>query len=435
MKKGLTILTKAILLVIALTIINCILLVLAFCLPTGPMRRHVAESHYLIEGEDPYLEWIWGYANTRVDFWSEFSEYGMAINEDSEGSAFEQAMMMRFIDTNGMERDASVDSYAYDPSAYFEQNIYPRYWNGIVIFYKLLLLFFNISNIRMLNMFLQISLLAFIVYLMTKKGYDRHIIPFITAILFINPVTMLLSLKFSSEYVPMLLSIILILTIGDRIDRIQGGWYYFFALTGSVISFLCMLSFPGIGLGIPLVFYLWHTKEANMVRNIVVNSISWGIGYAITWVMKWVICTLFTDYNLIEDVISRIGLYEKEASDATLMERLSVNLWPYLTSVHAVLFLAAVIFILLGTIYSLKKNSSSVVQMNYNSTSSPKVLDRLAGYFLVLLIPFAFIIGLGNGYAYFHYYMAHRHFAIAVMALLCMIEVSMDIIFSKSRKS
>ncbi|MCR5024250.1 MAG: hypothetical protein K6A90_07970 [Lachnospiraceae bacterium] len=85
MKNKFLLVTKLLLAVIILTLINCGLLVFAFTLPTGRMRKHVAESYPLIEAEHPYLQWDQGYTNSMMDFWSEYNEYGMAINEDSEG--------------------------------------------------------------------------------------------------------------------------------------------------------------------------------------------------------------------------------------------------------------------------------------------------------------------------------------------------------------
>ena len=158
MKNQVKILLKSIAIVIFVTLLCMLMLVGSFMLPTNRMRQNVADSYLLIEDEEPYLEWDTYYLTTRMDFWSEYTEYGMAINGDSEGSPFEQAMYMRFIDTEGRPRDVSVKDYARDPDAYFEQGEYPRYWNGVVIFYKILLLFFTIPDIRIINMFVLFSL-------------------------------------------------------------------------------------------------------------------------------------------------------------------------------------------------------------------------------------------------------------------------------------
>ena len=411
------ILLKSILIVIFLTLFNMLLLVGSFMLPTGRMRQHVADSYLLIEAENPYLEWDTYYLSTRVDFWSEYTEYGMAINGDSKGSAFEQAMYMRFIDTEGKTRDVSVKDYARNPEAYFEQSEYPRYWNGVVIFYKVLLLFFNIADIRMLNMILQISLLCFIVYLMAKKDMSEFILLFLVAIMFINPVTMLLSVKFSSEYIPMLLGIIVILLYGERIDIIKGGWSYFFAIIGSITSFLCMLSFPGITLGIPLMLMIWKTGESNVVKKAISGTFFWTLAYGITWIMKWIICTLFTEYNLIADAFERAVFYNAgQSENAPFIERVIRNMNIYNQAGYKVLMIIAVV-VLITSIYVGYRNNT--IRMYHI-----KMYDVLCGYLLIILIPFGIFLALGNGYSYEHSYMAHRQLSIAVVAALCILRVA-----------
>ena len=422
---------KSVFVVIALTLINMLLLVGSFMLPTSRMRQHVADSYLLIEAEEPYLEWDTYYFSTRLDFWSEYTEYGMAINGDSEGSPFEQAMYMRFIDTEGRPRDVSVKDYARNPDDYFEQGEYPRYWNGIVIIYKVLLLFFTIADIRILNMFLQVSLLCLIVYLMIKKNLSQHIFYFLIAVLFINPVTMLMSLKFSSEYVPMLLGIIIILFWGDKIEKINGGWIYYFSIMGAITSFLCMLSAPGITLGIPLLFVIWMTNEKNVIPKAIYATFYWLLAYGITWVMKWIICTLFTPYNLLADAFERASYYNTEQGDTvSLADRIMANILIYNHSGYKVLLFVAVVLVVFTVVWNGAKN----IEHNYDGG----LIDSISGYFIVLLIPFVIFTIFGNGYSYEHSYMAHRQLAIAVVAGLCILRILMtkglDVFYGRKGK-
>ncbi len=425
MKKNFITFGKSILVVSILTIINMCLLIGAFCLPTSPMRKHLADSYPLIEAEHPYLQWDQGYTSSMLDGWSEFTLYGIAINEDAPGTAFEKAMMMYFIDTYGLDRDASVLQYARYPDEYFEQSIYPRYWNGVVIFMKLLLLFFNIPDIRMINMFIQFALLAWIIALMVHNGLHKHLVPFITAILFINPITMAMSVVFSAEYYPMLISIIVILIYGKEIDKLEGGWKIFFAVVGAVTSFFCFLSSPGITLGVPLVVLLWFLGEKNVTKTVISSSLYWVGGYALTWVIKWIICTLFTEHNLIENAINQMTMYEDTAnpgnSGASFIDRLMKNLWVYKTPAFILLFAAAVVLtVVMAFVYMKKKDDQRDV---IAAGSKMELLDRIIGYGLVAMIPFAILIGLGNGYAYVHYFMAHRQLSIAALAALCVVNV------------
>ena len=261
-------------------------------------------------------------------------------------------MMMWYLDTEGLSRDISTLKYAREPDANFEMANYPRYWNGVVIFMKVLLLFFTIPDIRMLNMFLNIALLSVAIALMIKRNLGKYMIPFVTAILFINPVTMIMSVIFSAEYIPMLLCIIAILRWGDIISKYEGGWELLFAITGSVTAFMCFLSSPVIALGVPLVVLIWINEEKNVVKTVVTESIYWVGAYAVTWVLKWIICTLFTSHNLIANAINQMVYYEgTQAEDATIIERLMKNLWSYKTPAFMTLFAMAVVLIIIYQLF------------------------------------------------------------------------------------
>lgn len=397
--------------VIVLTLINGILLVLSFCLPTSGMRQHVADSAPMVALEELYPRWNWQYTTTQVDGQSEYDLFGMAINEDAEGTAIEKAMFMWYPDGENLPRDEGVAEYAKKTDMHYDQRPYTRYWNGSVMFLKVLLMFFTACDVRMINFMLEISILLVIIWLMAKKGLDRFLIPFIAAMIFVNPFTMAISVKYSAEYIPMLLAIIVILLLSDSIDKTEGGWNIFFACVGAITAFFSMMSFPGITLGIPLLMLIWVHNEKNVIKTVVVNSIYWVGAYAVAWSMKWIIGTVATDYDFLEDAISQIFGYHSEGAVSILIERIMRNLWPIYNPVYVLFFLCVVVITI---IVSIKKS--------VNDTPSERFsVDAIIGYALLILMPFAIIIGMGNGYAYVHFYMAHRHFAIAAGASICIV--------------
>lgn len=410
MNKKIKILFISIVSVIALTIVNCLLLIGSFCLPTASMRKHVADSAPMIALEELYPRWNWQYTTTQVDGQSEYDLFGMAINEDAEGNAIEKAMFMWYPDGENLPRDEGVAEYAKRTDMHYDQRAYTRYWNGSVIFLKVMLLFFTASDIRMFNYIFEMVLLFVIIWLIARKKLERFMIPFITAVIFVNPFTMAISVKYSAEYIPMLFAIIIILIWGNRIGRVYGGWNIFFAIVGAVTAFYSMMSFPGITLGIPLLVVIWLEKEKNITRKVITNSIYWVMAYAISWSMKWIIGTLTTNYNFCQDAINQIFGYHSEKSLSILIERIMRNLWPIYNSVYVIFF---IIMAILVAIIAFKKETCGETDF--------KMWDLIVGYGLMILMPFAIIIGMGNGYAYVHFYMAHRHFAIAVAAALCLV--------------
>lgn len=67
---------------------------------------------------------------------------------------------------------------------------------------------------------------------------------------------------------------------------------YFFAV-GMIENFFDFLTYPIITLGIPLIILLWlrvRDEQADFKGNfwfMFQSSVSWGLGYALTWIAKW----------------------------------------------------------------------------------------------------------------------------------------------------
>lgn len=106
----------------------------------------------------------------------------------------------------------SLQAYGTD-TAEVSKTDYARYWLGSVFFVKLLLMFLDYSGIQMLNQILQLGLLALIIFLMAKKNLTKYIIPFMTAILWLMPGSIYLSIQYSAVYYAALILMVLILAV------------------------------------------------------------------------------------------------------------------------------------------------------------------------------------------------------------------------------
>ena len=76
------------------------------------------------------------------------------------------------------------------------------------------------------------------------------------------------------------------------------GFFLFFFAVGMIENFFDFLTYPIITLGIPLILLLWmrvRDEKADLKDNLLFtiwSSISWGVGYALTWIAKWGITTV-----------------------------------------------------------------------------------------------------------------------------------------------
>ena len=410
--------------VIVLTLVNFGLLVATFCLPVSEMRENIARSSELFNYEGTYPHWNTGYKSTKLDGWTEGAVYGMAIYEEG-GSPLTNAILMHYIDAEGEQMPWSMTNYANHADKNYSFPVYGRYWYGSVGIIKTLLLLFDVGDIRMLNCILQIALSILILIKMIRLGLDDKIVPLVVGIMIIEPLSMIMCLTYSSDYIPMLLAVLAILYLYEYVDKF--GWMEFFAVLGAVMAFFSMLSFPLIALGIPLLVKIWcdsvyGNRHKNELVDTIVCSGAWGIAYGIAWGMKWIIGTVFTDFDFIGNAFNQATGYYGEA-EVTVIERLFKNVrviikWPYL-----LMFIIAIVIIIGMRVRSRQVNTGREVTDVTTGLNNEILSDvkTIIAYVIIALMPFAMMIALGDGYANTHYWMAYKQLSITACAGLCII--------------
>ncbi len=179
---------------------------------------------------------------------------------------------------------------------------YARYWHGYLIIYRILLCFFNVTTIRIIFIFLFIALLAWLVYLIHKKIDIYAALIFLVAFIGIDYINIGFALQSSSIFFVTILSSIYLLY---RFGKIK-NFTILFLVIGSLASFVDLLTVPLITLGIPFtIFFLLKQKEEDLTFKeniiwIIKLVLSWGIGYVITWVSKWIIVDIIYNRNIVQ---------------------------------------------------------------------------------------------------------------------------------------
>lgn len=180
---------------------------------------------------------------------------------------------------------------------------YPRYWHGYLTILKPLLIFFDISAIRIINFILQFSLLILATFLIYKHLNLGYATAFLTSIFYINPISTAYCLQYSSTYYILLVSTIIILNSTKPLKPAKT-----FLAIGISTSFFDLLSAPLLTLGFPLIVYISLYKKSPLKDLILIikSSIYWSLGYLGFWFSKWLIATIFTPHNIIKDGINTI---------------------------------------------------------------------------------------------------------------------------------
>ena len=278
-------------------VIGYLLLVFAFCLPTGRIRNNVVESASSFNGEYHYL--IHDNIMTKTDDFTDAIML-MTASDTGDGNPFTEAIYAYHTE----REDAGPNEVIRDlNSSENYQVTYSRYWHGYLLLLKPLLIFFNYSQIQVLISFIVIALVIIVAYLLQKKGLTKYIIPYSIAIAMMFPMTISLSLQYISVFGIFNVFMIVILLYFDRLFE-RKNYFYLFLIIGMLTCYFDFLTYPVVTLGIPLLIWLLllnkKEKKSNVynLKQVLIGMAAWCIGYFGIWVGKWSIGSLVTGRNL-----------------------------------------------------------------------------------------------------------------------------------------
>ena len=293
------------------------------------------------------------------------------------------------------------------------QVTYARYWHGYLVFLKPLLLFFTPSDIRLLNLTVQMILAAVLLALSYRRGGLGLAIPLGAALLVLIPISTALCFQYTDVY---LLTLVFgILLLWRRTDEQKFGCLLYLWL-GMGLGFFDFLTYPVASLGILLAIELTVSTSGlwKKIQAILLNSTAWALGYGGMWAGKWVVASVFTDQNVILDALRNISGRTSSTAGEETVDIFSV-LWRNAQTYVNVqtVFLLLVLGVLLVYLMTVKQ---------YRLRLSASTLVPLV---LCALYPVVWYAVLRN-HSMIHAYMTHRDLAVTVMALGCAISGSLQ---------
>lgn len=323
-------------------------------------------------------------------------------------------------DTNGELISVSSRNGAYDPvwelDNFLDEKVavsieYARYWHGYIPFLRVLLILFNITQIRNFLFVLFLGLFLTLIVLLKKKlGYLISII-FAFSLLAYEYFFVSYSLESTPIFLVMMFSCIILLLFIDKIKNI----YLSLFIIACISNFVDFLTVPLITLGMPLYIYiLYKQKNENLdlkeaIKIIVISCISWGCGYAFTWLSKWILYDVIYGKNLITSAISQV-LY-RSASNNSLSNVLSVlKMFIYNNFIYTMAFIWTVIVILFLLIPKYKANFKS---------SYLAYFKEIVPILLISVLPIVWYLVLTN-HTVLHTHFVYRHMIVCLTGwLLC----------------
>lgn len=175
-------------------------------------------------------------------------------------------------------------------------NQYPRYWHGYQVLLRPLTVVFQVQELRYLGMLLFYLLFAWSAWLVAKKTRPVNGMLYVMTIASSYLVAVTTCFQYLTTFYVLFVSLIVLLSREDREKKTN--LILFFFVVGMVENFFDFLTYPIVTLGIPLILLLWmraQEEEADFMDNfwfMFKGSLSWGLGYALSWIGKWIITTV-----------------------------------------------------------------------------------------------------------------------------------------------
>lgn len=374
-------------------IIGLLLLFFVHLLPTDKIGQHIYESLPMIESEFNDEVVIDGYRSTLTGSFTDCLMLEHAAYSNPLHSPLEQSLLMYRGETSKNEEGWEP---GYSLAAYLNGNelakevSYSRYWHGYLVLLKPLLLLTNVSTIRLINSTVLLCLLGIAIILLAQSTKNENkimpIVSFTFSIPFLFFSTSFMSLSLSICLYIMLIACIGVMLLQDRLSE-KKLYPVFFLTIGAFTAYNDFLTYPLVTLVFPLVitiFLINETTYGNRIKNIIVFSFEWGLGYFSMWGAKWVLADLLVDTNTIHDALSTLSARTSSAEGigrlGGFFKVLKLNALPYANWGYLIIILCVLLIFLV----TMTKNKSFPAYSTFvdNSFLPIIALIPLAWYFL-----------------------------------------------------
>lgn len=372
---------KGLLLFLSSLLLYYVFLILAYCIPDDLLRKNWTESVNLIASEEKRWAVLSGYSGTKLDTFTD------------------NLMFQRLLNKEGLNPFAAsmwIDGYM-------------RYWFGIIIFLRPLLVLIGYGGIRYLNIFLVFGLFAFTFSAMKKQLGAAFATAFLVSLCLIHFWIFPLSLQYTPVYVIMMLAILAIFYLKEKNKLYQANMILLFLMIGSLTNYFDLLTAPLLTFGMPFVTYFILENQESITRPLqnylisVKTGLAWLGGYAITWIAKWLLASAVLRDNIVKYALNQIlvrtgGTEDEVLHISEIVKRLLQTMFP------------SKVMILLGVIFAVW-----LVFLAFRHKPLRDLLS-LTPLLFIAVLPFGWFFVLQNHNQH-HFYFTYRILAISVFAV------------------
>ena len=307
--------------------LGTIALIVVYHIPTDTIYRHLQKDRDIFQKEGNY----WSWANKSPTKLDGFTDSIMLMNAAYPVDSVPTSAMAVFKwHGKGSPAQTFVKALNDKNDESLGKTSYYRYWHGYLVYLKPILFISSYHDFRMLNAYLIFFLTTAVLILFYLRLGILHTIAFAITILFINPVTVAMSLQYSTIFYITLMSVFLILWKNDKIYK-NNLYVYFFLIIGILTSYMDFLTYPVVGIGIPLLVYILLNKDSFdnkkfFCLSVIKNSCAWGFGYLTMWAGKCLAAFVVLQHSILPEVLDALKNRTSSEVSAEVLGHDPINL-------------------------------------------------------------------------------------------------------------
>ena len=395
---------------IVLTVIFLLGIVLSYLLPNNSIREHVKES--LITFQSEGMGTYYGTAASTLDPYTDALMLNIAMNKGENGDIQNAVENSYYKD----EQEGGTSSLiAATEESTVNNSEYSRYWHGIQVVLRPLLMFFNYTEIRYILMLVIFVLLGIAFAMIGKQLGIKIAIAFAITITFMYVALIPASLQYSSIFIVTLISMIGVLLL-YRINKEKHLSIAFFVI-GALATYFDLLTYPLVTLGFPLILaVIIDNRRGKTIKEqmifIIKMGVLWAIGYALLFVTKWLIASIILGKNVVSTALDQLlfRVNGNEKYPVTRMQTLIGNFeYFYVPVAKSLLAFFSVIWAILLVLYRKKIKECKLI--------IPLICIAVTPYIWYLAF---------SGHSNIHSWFTNKIQAVSLFALLCIYAETLD---------
>jgi len=281
-------------------------LVLVYCIPTGgAMHKHLINSAAQFKEEGTYPR-LMARGDSHLDNFTDALMLLAAGHPKVHGS-IKDALNIGIKGLDKCTPNEVLVKMSNDERVKIHTWNYGRYWHGYLVFLKPLLYLTDYQGIRGILAYGQMIVFVYVIWLLTKIK-KLFVVPVLMTYLYLNPVATMLSLQYNSMTMLMFLGVIGCIKLSQK-KTSDYLWCVYYMFVGVLASYLDLLTFPIITLGIPLLLLISFRNNSSVwenLKSVLMYSAAWTFGYGGFWALKWVLGTIITGTNFIQNAFSAV---------------------------------------------------------------------------------------------------------------------------------